>query len=189
MKTTAAVLTMIPCFLAVAFSAAEPFVPNFADIPTVEATRVHLHAVGVETFVAEAQKASITPPRIHSKYWVDTMPSEATEERQLEEAYRDFGLELARQLGDKAISFFDNPNPSVETNRLAWLLAVDEWLLAPGGYANYNMARRLEGIAGVVLARVITDFSVPNDEIEKFFSMFPTDAEKRKRHLTSRVPV
>ena len=62
---------MIPCFLAVAFSAAEPFVPNFADIPTVEATRVHLHAVGVETFVTEAQKASISPPRIHSKYWVD----------------------------------------------------------------------------------------------------------------------
>ena len=169
---------MFGIMVALVASAEEVFVPCFSDIPSVEAARVHLHAVGVETFVAEAQKARISPPRIHSKYWVDTLPKEEKKKRDLEYAIRDFGLELARQLGDKAISFFDNPNPSVETNRLAWLLAVDEWLLAPGGYANYNMARRLEGIAGVVLARVITDFSVPNDEIEKFFSMFPTDERK-----------
>ena len=177
MKITT-VLTMIPCFLAVAFSAAEPFVPSFADIPSVEAARVHLHAVGVETFVAEAQKASISPPRIHSKYWVDTMPSEATEERQLEEAYRDFGLELAKQLGDRAISFFDNPDRAAETNRFAWLLAVDEWILGSCGYSNYRISRRIEGIAGVILARIITDFSVPNAVIEKYFSMFPTDELK-----------
>ena len=72
---------MIPCFLAVAFSAAEPFVPSFADIPSEEAARVHLHAVGVETFVTEAQKASISPPRIHSKYWVNTMPATAFSKR------------------------------------------------------------------------------------------------------------
>ena len=83
-------LSMSGMMVALAASATEPFVPSFADIPSVEAARVHLHAVGVETFVAEAQKASISPPRIHSKYWVNTMPAEATEERQLEEAYRDF---------------------------------------------------------------------------------------------------
>ena len=164
--------------VAFAMMAEEPFVPCFADVPSVEAARLHLQAVGVETFVAEAQKSRISPPRMHSRYWVDTMPAEATEERKLEEAYRDFGLELAKQLGDRAISFFDNPDRTAETNRLSWLLAVDEWLLAPGGYANYNMARRLEGIAGVVLARVITDFSVPNDEIEKYFSLFQSEERK-----------
>ncbi len=171
-------LSAIFAFLAFSALADGAFVPRFEDVTSVEAARVRLRAVGVETFFSETRKANVSPPRIHSRYWVDTMPAEATEERKLEEAYRDFGLELAKQLGDKAISFFDNPNPSVETNRLAWLLAVDEWLLAPGGYANYNMARRLEGIAGVVLARVITDFSVPNDEIEKYFSLFQSEERK-----------
>ena len=164
--------------VAFAMLAEEPFVPCFADIPSVEAARLHLHAVGVETFVAEARKANVSPPRIHSRYWVDTMPAEATEERKLEEAYRDFGLELAKQLGDRAISFFDNPDRSAETNRFAWLLAVDEWVLGSCGYSNYRISRRLEGIAGVILARIIADFSVPNAVIEKYFSMFPTDERK-----------
>ena len=178
MKTTATVLTITICFLEVAMSAEKAFVPCFSDAPSVEATRLHLQAVGVETFVAEAQKARISPPRIHSRYWVDTMPAEATEERKLEEAYRDFGLELAKQLGDRAISFFDNPDRTAETNRFAWLLAVDEWVLGSCGYSNYRISRRIEGIAGVILARIITDFSVPNAVIEKYFSMFPTDERK-----------
>lgn len=171
-------LSISGMMVAFAMLAEEPFVPRFADIPSVEAARKHLNAVGVETFVAEAQKGNVSPPHIHSRYWVDTMPAEAARERKLEEAYRDFGLELARQLGDKAISFFDNPDRASETNRFAWLLAVDEWILGSCGYANYRISRRLEGIAGVILARIITDFSVPNDVIEKFFSMFPTEERK-----------
>ena len=171
-------LSISGVMVAFAMLAEEPFVPCFADIPSVEAARLHLHAVGVETFVAEARKANVSPPRIHSRYWVDTMPAEATEERKLEEAYRDFGLELAKQLGDRAISFFDNPDRSAETNRFAWLLAVDEWVLGSCGYSNYRISRRIEGIAGVILARIIADFSVPNAVIEKYFSMFPTDERK-----------
>ena len=177
MKTTATVLT-ITIVLAVSISAEGAFVPRFSDAPSVEAARIHLHAVGVETFVAEAQKANVSAPRIHSRHWVDTLPMEATEKRKLEEAYRDFGLELAKQLGDRAISFFDNPDRTAETNRFAWLLAVDEWVLGSCGYSNYRISRRIEGIAGVILARIITDFSVPNAVIEKYFSMFPTDERK-----------
>ena len=146
MKTTATVLT-ITIVLAVSISAEEAFVPCFSDTPSVEAARIHLHAVGVETFVAEAQKANVSAPRIHSRYWVDTLPMEATEKRKLEEAYRDFGLELAKQLGDRAISFFDNPDRTAETNRFAWLLVVDEWVLGSCGYSNYRISRRIEGIA------------------------------------------
>ena len=154
-------------FFALAALADEPFVPCFADVPSVESARIRLHAVGVETFFSEARKANVSPPRIHSKYWVDTLLEDEQEKRRLEYAYRDFGLELAKQLGDKAIDIYDHPHPAAETNRLGWLLDVAEWLNAPGGYGNYRIKRRLRYISGVVLARVITDDSVPLDEIGK----------------------
>ena len=47
---------MIPCFLAVAFSATEPFVPSFADIPSVEAARLHLNVVGAYRLVSDKTK-------------------------------------------------------------------------------------------------------------------------------------
>ncbi len=172
--------TLFATFAFLAFSALadEPFVPSFADVPSVEAARIHLHAVGVEAFFDEARKANVAPPRIHSKYWVDTLPNEEQEKRRLEYAYRDFGLEVARQLGDKAIDIYDHPDPAAETNRLDWLLGVAEWLRLPGGYGNFRISQRIEGIAGVVLARVTTDFSVPNDEIESYFSRFLSEEQK-----------
>ena len=176
MKTTATVLTITICFLEVAMSAEKAFVPCFSDTPSVEAARLHLNVVGVESFFAEVQKANVAPPRIHSKYWVDTLPAEAAEERKREDANRDFGLELARQLDAKALTIYDCPDPASETNRLEWLLDVATWLrTASDGYGNYRIARRLEGIAAVVLARVITDLSVPNDAIERYFSAFLSD--------------
>jgi hypothetical protein len=73
---TATVLT-ITIVLAVSISAEEAFVPRFSDAPSVEAARLHLNVVGVESFFAEVQKANVAPPRIHSKYWVDTLPAGA----------------------------------------------------------------------------------------------------------------
>ncbi len=175
---TTTTLTSFFCFLAVAISAEEAFVPRFTDVTSVEAARIHLHAVGVETFFSEAREAGMPPPRIHSRYWVDTMPEKAANGQELEEAYRDFGLELARQLSDKAIDIFDHPESAAETNRLEWLINVATWLrTASGGYENFRISRRLEGIAAIVLARVITDLSVPNGTIERYFSTFLSEED------------
>lgn len=92
MKTTATILAITICLLDVAMSAEKAFMPRFSDAPSVEATRLHLNAVGVESFFAEVQKANVAPPSIHSKYWVDTLPAKAAEERKREGVNRDFGL-------------------------------------------------------------------------------------------------
>ena len=70
---------------------------SFSTVKEVEAACLHLKAKGVWKFVDEALSQGVTPPRMHSKYWVDKLP--ATNQPQ-ESASRDFGYEVAVQLND-----------------------------------------------------------------------------------------
>ncbi len=125
---------------------------SFSTVKEVEAARLHLKAKGVWKFVDEALSQGVTPPRMHSKYWVDKLP--VTNQPQ-ESAFRDFGYEVAVQLNNVALEFYNHPSGDEEVGRVKRLLRLAAWLRQPGGYENYRIARRAEGAAGMLLARVI----------------------------------
>ena len=147
---------------------------SFLTVNEVEAARLHLRVKGIWKFVDEALAQGVAPPRMHSKYWVDKLP--VTNQPQ-ESAFRDFGYEVAVQLNGVSLEFYKHPSTDEEVGRVKRLLRLAAWLRQPGGYENYRIARRAEGAAGMLLARVIINPDVPIETIEKLIDLFLSEEQ------------
>ncbi len=147
---------------------------SFSSVREVELACLHLRGRGIWGFVDDASKLGVQPPRIHSKYWVDKQP---VTNQVLETVFRKFGYEVAVQLNDVSLEFYNHPLADEEVDRVKNLLHLATWLRQPGGYENYRIARRAEGVAGMLLARAITNPDVPVEAIEKLMDLFLSEEQ------------
>jgi hypothetical protein len=93
---------------------------------------------GLRGFFAVAQSNRWDAPKIHSQCWVDWLPRESTERIRLEQAKRDFGLELAKAVDEEALRVLSPASTGERASQADRLLDFSGWAGRPGGYGNHH---------------------------------------------------
>ncbi|MGI6496008.1 MAG: hypothetical protein ACOX5G_07960 [Kiritimatiellia bacterium] len=153
--------------------------PNFEEeMKALAIQRKTLADSGFRGFFAVAQSNRWDAPKIHSQCWVDWLPRESTKRIQLEQAKRDFGLELVKAVDEEALRILSPANTGERASQADRLLDFSGWAGRPGGYGNHAIRRRVEHLACVPIGHLVADLEFPVEEIEARLARFETEESK-----------
>jgi hypothetical protein len=133
---------------------------------------------GFRGFFAVAQSNRWDAPKIHSQCWVDWLPRESTKRIQLEQAKRDFGLELVKAVDEEALRILSPANTGERASQADRLLDFSDWAGRPGGYGNHAIRRRVEHLACIPIGHLIADLDFSVEGIEARLARFETEESK-----------
>lgn len=172
-----AIVTLIAVALACSAFAGEAPTISFRTKESTEEAKERIRSVGIDAFMDEAWACGAEAPRIHSLFWVEHLPPDDPGRIVLETAYRDFGFEVARRLDDMAVEFQLRTLKTGNRETLEWLLRFAKWVRTPGGYENYRMSRRAEGLAVMALGRLVADMDEDVGGFDKYVASFLSERE------------
>ncbi|MGI6496007.1 MAG: hypothetical protein ACOX5G_07955 [Kiritimatiellia bacterium] len=130
---------------------------------------------GFRGFFAVAQSNRWDAPKIHSQCWVDWLPRESTKRIQLEQAKRDFGLELVKAVEEEALRVLSPASTGERASQADRLLDFSGWAGRPGGYGNLAIKWRVEHLACIPIGHLIADLDFPVEEIEARLARLETE--------------
>ncbi len=145
------------------------------EIRLIARQHAELEKSGLRNFLAIAQSNHWNAPKIHSQCWVDWLPEDQQEKRLLEQAKRDFGLELAKAIDQESLLVLEPGNSVEREEQATFLLDFSVWAGSPGGYGNYAIKRRVEHLACIPIGHLVADLNYPLEKIDAFIDRFETD--------------
>ncbi|MGI5868982.1 MAG: hypothetical protein ACOX9C_06040 [Kiritimatiellia bacterium] len=130
---------------------------------------------GFRGFFAAAQANRWDAPKIHSQCWVDWLPRESTKRIRLEQAKRDFGLELVKAVEEEALRVLSPASTGERASQADRLLDFSGWAGRPGGYGNLAIKWRVEHLACIPIGHLVADLGFPVEEIEARLARLETE--------------
>ena len=130
---------------------------------------------GLWGFFAVAQSNLWEAPKIHSQCWVDWLPREPAVHIQLEQAKRDFGLEIVKAMEGEALRILLPTNTVERANQADRLLRFANWVGGSDGYGNFAIRRRVEHLACIPIGHLVADLDFPVEKIEVLLTRFETE--------------
>lgn len=122
---------------------------------------------GLPSFVAEVKADKLTPPQIHSEWYVSEIPPSQTDRIALERQKRQFGarlLEVLDRTSEEILGLKDSPS----RERIATtLLDLGDWIAERPGYGNAFIFDRCQDMATVPLAHLVADLSYPEARLDR----------------------
>jgi len=160
--------------------ATAPFVRLLASEPdgeleSIGTQRQTLAISGLWGFFAVAQSNRWEAPKIYSQYWVDRLPRKPAERIQIEQAKRDFGLEMVKAIEGDAMRILDPADVAERVRQADRLLNFADWIGKAGGYGNLALKWRVENLACIPIGHLVADLGYPVERIEALLARLETE--------------
>ena len=173
--TARTIVCIVLCLIAVRGGmAARPDLSQ--ELRVLEKQRAALASAGLWGFLAEAQTNRWTAPKIHSQCWVDWLPLEQRDLRRLEQARRDFGLDMVKAIEREALLMLHPADGAERARQADRLLRFSKWAGEPGGYGNLAIQRRIEHLAYVPVGHLAADIDYPIEDVDRLLGRFESDS-------------
>lgn len=146
------------------------------EFEKIESQRRILTASDLWNFFAIAQSNRWDAPKIHSQCWVDWLPRGSDGSIRLEQAKRDFGLEIVKAIEREAMRIVDPASTTERVRQANQLLDFADWIVKPVGYGNLAIAMRIENLACIPIGHLVADLDYPVEKSEALVQRLGTEA-------------
>ena len=159
-------------------SAAEPAEVE-QEMKRIETLNQALSKGGIGELLATARARSAPCSLISSKYFVERNARRNPALVKLEQAKRNFALNLAKALDATAAELQRQVPSEKRATQAAELFDLADWLKPLKGYGNYILVSRCENLATVPLAYLTADLSYPMEQITALRNRLSPSVEER----------
>lgn len=131
------------------------------------------------------------PPLIYSQWYVDRLVAKNPKKGEIEQARREFGRTVLQSLEDLAPKLRAPTTAQTRQDTATMLLELADWFGEQPGYGNALIFHRLQDMATVPLAYLITDLSYPETNLVQMVSRlvdFPEEVKRNARVLNEESP-
>jgi hypothetical protein len=129
-------------------------------------------AAGVPALVARVGADKLSPPLIHSDWYVNEMAKTAPDEAGVEREKRQFGRRLVEALDKSSEDILALSDSSSREHAATTLLDLAQWIASRRGYGNMFVFDRCQDMATVPVAHLIRDLNYPEAKLDAIMARF-----------------